>query len=168
MSRLDRDRWCAEISAKFPYHVDVVPPPMGYSRSEEEEIGQFLESRIGTFDLFGAIANGAQQGDPVQHLARGVAGCPQPLARGLVQQRVDIAPLEAVDHLLRPRLVGRPEVAAREGRYESEGWRVRKDGTRFWANAILDPVRDADGRLIGYAKITRDISDKKEAEQALF
>ena len=59
MSRLDRERWRKEISAKFPHHVDVVPPPMGYSRSEEEEIMHFLESRIGTFDLFGAIADGA-------------------------------------------------------------------------------------------------------------
>src|SRR5215831_19443802 len=58
VSRLERERWRQEISAKFPYHVDVVPPPMGYSRREEEEIMDFLESRIGTFDLFGAIADG--------------------------------------------------------------------------------------------------------------
>ena len=58
MSHLERERWRQEISAKFPYHVDVVPPPMGYSRREEEEIMDFLESRIGTFDLFGAIADG--------------------------------------------------------------------------------------------------------------
>jgi hypothetical protein len=58
VSHLDREKWRAEISAKFPYHVDVVPPPMGYSRSEEEEIMEFLESRIGTFDLFGVIADG--------------------------------------------------------------------------------------------------------------
>lgn len=56
MSRVDPEKWRAEISAKFPHHVDVVPPPTGYSRSEEEEIMDFLESRIGTFDLFGAIA----------------------------------------------------------------------------------------------------------------
>jgi hypothetical protein len=58
VSRLDHERWRAHISAKFPHHVDVVPPPMGYSRSEEEEIMGFLASRIGTFDLFGAIADG--------------------------------------------------------------------------------------------------------------
>jgi hypothetical protein len=58
VGRLDREKWRQEISAKFPHHVDVVPPPMGYSRSEEEEIMNFLESRIGTFDLFGAIADG--------------------------------------------------------------------------------------------------------------
>jgi hypothetical protein len=58
VGRLDREKWRQEISAKFPHHVDVVPPPMGYSRREEEEIMDFLESRIGTFDLFGAIADG--------------------------------------------------------------------------------------------------------------
>ena len=58
MSRFDREKWRQEISAKFPHHVDVVPPPCGYSRREEEDIMNFLESRIGTFDLFGAIADG--------------------------------------------------------------------------------------------------------------
>ena len=50
------------------------------------------------------------------------------------------------------------------GRYEAEGWRVRKDGSRFWANAIVTPVRDEQGDLIGFAKITRDISERMSAE----
>ena len=50
------------------------------------------------------------------------------------------------------------------GRYEAEGWRVRKDGSRFWANAIVTPVRDEQGDLIGFAKITRDISERMRAE----
>ncbi len=58
MSRSDRERWRQEISAQFPHHVDVVPPSYGYSRREEEDIMNFLESRVGTFDLFGAIADG--------------------------------------------------------------------------------------------------------------
>jgi hypothetical protein len=58
VSRFDREKWRREISTKFPHHVDVVPPPNGYSRREEEDIMSFLESRIGTFDLFGAIADG--------------------------------------------------------------------------------------------------------------
>ncbi|MEG3150105.1 PAS domain S-box protein [Sphingomonas sp. ZT3P38] len=60
------------------------------------------------------------------------------------------------------------ETAAREGRFESEGWRVRKDGTRFWAHAILDPIRSDDGSLIGFAKITRDITDKRRLEQVAY
>jgi PAS domain S-box-containing protein len=59
------------------------------------------------------------------------------------------------------------EVARREGRFESEGWRVRKDGTRFWANAVIDAIRDEDGKLIGFAKITRDVTEKRDAQRAL-
>jgi PAS domain S-box-containing protein len=59
------------------------------------------------------------------------------------------------------------EIAAREGRYEREAWRLRKDGTRFWANVVLDAVRNEDGALIGYAKITRDITERRETQMAL-
>jgi PAS domain S-box-containing protein len=59
-------------------------------------------------------------------------------------------------------------IAAREGRFEAEGWRVRKDGTRFWAHAVVDPIRSSDGTLLGFAKITRDISSKREQERALY
>ncbi|MEA3161718.1 MAG: hypothetical protein QOD95_3266 [Gammaproteobacteria bacterium] len=56
--------------------------------------------------------------------------------------------------------------AAREGRLETEGWRMRKDGTRFWANVIIDAIR-TDGELVGYAKITRDITERRAAEGRL-
>ncbi len=59
-------------------------------------------------------------------------------------------------------------IAAREGRFEAEGWRVRKDGSRFWAHVILDPIRDDDGTLLGFAKITRDITHQREQQTALF
>ncbi len=59
------------------------------------------------------------------------------------------------------------ETARTQGRYEKEGWRLRRDGTRFWANVIIDPVHDDDGRLIGYAKITRDISERREQQRAI-
>ena len=59
------------------------------------------------------------------------------------------------------------EIAEREGRHEDEGWRVRKDGTRFWANAMISPMRDSHGGLIGYAKVTRDLTQRRRAEQAL-
>jgi PAS domain S-box-containing protein len=57
--------------------------------------------------------------------------------------------------------------AAEEGKFEQEGWRVRKDGSRFWTSVVIDPIRDADGTLLGYAKITRDITDKREAARTL-
>ena len=67
--------------------------------------------------------------------------------------------------------VGRParelERAAAEGRSEAEGWRVRKDGTQLWANVVITALKDEDGELTGYAKVTRDISDRKRAEAQL-
>ncbi len=58
-------------------------------------------------------------------------------------------------------------IALAEGKYEAEGWRVRKDGTRFWANVVIDPIYDEQRRLLGYAKVTRDITERKRAEEAL-
>jgi PAS domain S-box-containing protein len=59
------------------------------------------------------------------------------------------------------------EVAKRVGRFEDYGWRLRKDGSRFWANVIITALRDPQGHLHGFAKVTRDISDRREAEEAL-
>ena len=69
------------------------------------------------------------------------------------------------------RAAGLPQRAlatsVQEGKFEAEGWRVRKDGSRFWAHVVIDPIRDESGTLVGFAKITRDVTDKKEADQAL-
>ncbi len=59
------------------------------------------------------------------------------------------------------------EVAAAEGRFEDEGWRVRKDGTRFWASVVITAMRDDDGVLRGFGKVTRDFTDRKRAEREL-
>jgi len=56
------------------------------------------------------------------------------------------------------------EVAIAEGRVEDEGWRIRKDGTRFWANVIITALRDDSGNLIGFAKVTRDLTERRLAE----
>jgi len=56
------------------------------------------------------------------------------------------------------------EIAMREGRFEEEGWRVRKDGTRFWANVVIAPLRDYRGTHIGFSKITRDLTERRAAE----
>lgn len=58
-------------------------------------------------------------------------------------------------------------IAAREGKFEGEGWRVRKDGTLFWAHVVIDPIREPGGNLVGYAKITRDLTDRREVEESL-
>ncbi len=59
------------------------------------------------------------------------------------------------------------ETARKEGKFEGEGWRVRKDGTRFWASVVIDRINDECGKLVGFAKITRDMTDKREAQEAL-
>jgi PAS domain S-box-containing protein len=59
------------------------------------------------------------------------------------------------------------ETARREGRFEKEGWRYRKDGTKFWANVVIDAIRKSDGELIGYAKITRDMTERRQAQEQL-
>ncbi|EJM76072.1 PAS domain S-box [Pseudomonas sp. GM49] len=59
------------------------------------------------------------------------------------------------------------DTAIREGRFEGEGWRVRKDGTHFWCHVVIDPILDPSGTLLGFAKITRDLTDRKMAEEIL-
>jgi PAS domain S-box-containing protein len=67
--------------------------------------------------------------------------------------------------------VGKPEmdlrIAAAEGRFEDEGWRIRKDGSRFWANVVITALRGPQGELAGFSKITRDLTEPKQAEEAL-
>ena len=58
-------------------------------------------------------------------------------------------------------------VATTEGRFEAEGWRVRKDGSQFWANIVMDAIHDDHGRLIGFAKVTRDLTEKRAVEEQL-
>ncbi|MEV5719195.1 PAS domain S-box protein [Amycolatopsis mediterranei] len=59
------------------------------------------------------------------------------------------------------------EIAVAEGRLEDEGWRLRKDGTRFWANVVITALFDEQGRLHGFGKVTRDMTERRNAEQAL-
>ncbi len=58
-------------------------------------------------------------------------------------------------------------IARAKGRFEAEGWRIRKDGSRFWANVVIAPIFDGHNELTGFAKITRDFTDRKRAEEAL-
>ena len=66
---------------------------------------------------------------------------------------------------------GKPDselkLAASEGHFEDEGWRVRKDGSRFWANVVITAIRGKNGELLGFSKVTRDFTERKKAEEAL-
>ena len=57
--------------------------------------------------------------------------------------------------------------AEAKGRFEDEGWRLRKDGSRFWANVVITALRDESGEIRGFLKITRDLTDRKQAEEKL-
>jgi PAS domain S-box-containing protein len=59
------------------------------------------------------------------------------------------------------------ETARKEGKFEGEGWRVRKDGSRFWASVVIDAMRNSKGELVGFAKVTRDMTEKREAQRRL-
>ena len=59
------------------------------------------------------------------------------------------------------------DTARTEGRFTAEGWRMRKDGTRFWASVVIDPVHDDEGRIVGFAKVTRDLTERREAQLEL-
>jgi PAS domain S-box-containing protein len=69
------------------------------------------------------------------------------------------------------RIAGKPDrvlaTVRREGRFEDEGWRVRKDGTRFWANVVVTPLRGRDGEVTGFAKVTRDLTAKRALDEQL-
>ena len=58
------------------------------------------------------------------------------------------------------------ETARQEGRFVAEGWRVRKDGTRFWASVVIDPIKEG-GKIVGFAKVTRDLTERREAQMEL-
>jgi PAS domain S-box-containing protein len=58
-------------------------------------------------------------------------------------------------------------IAQQEGRFAGEGWRLRKDGTRFWANVVITALRDEAGTLVGFAKVTRDLTERRRTEEAL-
>jgi C4-dicarboxylate-specific signal transduction histidine kinase len=59
------------------------------------------------------------------------------------------------------------KIAVEEGRFENEGWRVRKDGSRFWGTVIIDAICSDEGKLIGFANVTRDITEKRQSQEAL-
>jgi len=69
------------------------------------------------------------------------------------------------------RAQGEPEqalaTARTAGKFEGEGWRLRSDGSKFWAGVLIEPVRDDNGDLIGYAQVVRDVTERREAQRAL-
>jgi PAS domain S-box-containing protein len=103
-----------------------------------------VEGRVQTWNAGAEAIKGYRAGEIIgQHVSRFYA--PEDIASGL--------PVRLL------------EAAARDGRVENEGWRVRRDGSRFWADVVITALRDAEGRLQGFAKVTRDLTERKRAEE---
>jgi PAS domain S-box-containing protein len=106
--------------------------------------------------------------DPTGHVASWNAGAERFKGYGaeeIIGQHLScFYPAEAVQR-------GLPEqelnAAAKDGRFEDEGWRMRKDGKQFWANVIISALRDKDGTLRGFSKVTRDLTERKQAEEQI-
>ena len=106
-------------------------------------------------------ARSDRHGDQLEHR--------RPAHQGLPARRDPRPAFLPLLHRSRPRqrqAAPRPAHRREHGRYEEEGWRVRKDGTFFWASVVIDPIRE-DGELVGFAKITRDITERREAQLKL-
>jgi PAS domain S-box-containing protein len=106
--------------------------------------------------------------DPDGHISTWNAGARR--AKGYTEEEI-LGRHFSVFYTEEDRASGHPadelRIAAETGRYQEEGWRVRKDGSRFWANVVITAARGADGALLGFAKVTRDLTERREAEQAL-
>jgi PAS domain S-box-containing protein len=106
--------------------------------------------------------------DPTGHVASwnpGAERCKGYEAEEIIGQHFSrFYPVEAVERGFPDQELQR---AAMEGRFEDEGWRVRKDGSRFWANVLITALRDENGQLRGFAKITRDLTERRQAEEEL-
>ncbi len=76
----------------------------------------------------------------------------------------DFSVFFSADEVARGKPAQELEVAARDGRFEDESWRIRKDGSQFWASVVINAVHDASGRLVGFAKITRDLTERRNLE----
>jgi PAS domain S-box-containing protein len=126
--------------------------------AESEEIFRLLVESVQDYGIFmldpeGRVANWNLGAERIKGWT----------ANEIVGQHFSVFyPQEALDH-------GWPDhelsVARREGRFEDEGWRVRKDGTQFWANVVITAVHDRTGRLRGFAKVTRDLTARKRVEE---
>jgi PAS domain S-box-containing protein len=132
-------------------NIGVLPP----ERRLDLLVNAVVDYAIYLIDLDGNVATWNSGAQRIKgYLADEIIG--QPFVRFFTQE---------------DRAAGMPQhalaTAATTGRYESEGWRVRKDGSRFWAIAVIDAVRDEDGGLIGYAKVTRDITEHRTAQDTL-
>ncbi len=106
--------------------------------------------------------------DPTGHIVSWNSGAQ--LIKGYTKDEV-IGRHFSLFFMLEDRQAGKPArllgIAEREGKYQEEGWRLRKDGSRFWANVLITPLYDAHGKLWGFGKVTRDMTERQQAQETL-
>jgi PAS domain S-box-containing protein len=128
--------------------------------SSEERRYQYLISGINDYAIYML--------DPQGHVSSWNAGANR--FKGYVAQEI-LGQHFSRFYTEEDRATGLPEralqTALETGKFEAEGWRVRKDGTRFWAHVVIDPIYNEDGLLLGFAKVTRDVTERKQAEEKL-
>src|SRR5919199_4425694 len=134
-------------------------PRMERSRHvQDATLFQLLVERVVDYAIFLLTPDG--------HIASWNAGAER--VKGYTSEDI-IGQHFAVFYTEEDRADGRPArllAAARQnGRVEDEGWRVRKDGSRFWADVIITALTDGQGQLVGYAKVTRDLTERRQAEE---
>ena len=140
--------------------VDVVPPGPGLKPMSDERRFQLLVDAVKDYAIFMLDPHGI-----VSSWNSGAQRFKGYKAAEIIGQHFSRFYTEE------DRQAGVPQqalaTAVAEGKYETEGWRVREDGSRFWASVVIDPIHDEDGDLFGFAKITRDITERRMAEEAL-
>ncbi|HEX9199939.1 MAG TPA: sigma 54-interacting transcriptional regulator [Acidobacteriaceae bacterium] len=128
-------------------------------RSNDQQLRSIIESvrdyAIYLLDRDGHVMTWSPGGERIKgYAAKDIVG--KHFSRFFTQEDID---RDRPAELLR--------MAAVRGRIEEEGWRIRKDGSRFWCNSIITAIRDSSGEITGYAKVTRDFTDRKRAEEAI-
>ena len=140
-----------------PQATTRAPPPAKHPTTNDERFRLLVEAvkdyAIFMLDPTGRVATWNTGAERIKgYKADEIIG--QHFSRFYEQQEVDAGKCER-----------ELEMAAREGRFEDEGWRLRKDGTRFWANVVITAVRNPDGELVGFAKVTRDLTERRKLEE---
>ena len=151
---MTRDKGDAAAGTGAAARLDVVPPAM---RPEPAQgLYRLLVDSVRDYAIFALDATG--------HVLSWNAGAERfkgYTANEIIGKHFSIF-YPAEDRWKPPREL---EIAIRTGRFEEEGWRVRKDGSRFWANVVITALRDERGTLVGFAKVTRDLTERRLAEQ---
>jgi hypothetical protein len=131
-------------------------------RAEARQIADLYERLAGGIEALGKRQAPGDGCKAVADRHMGIAKPPREVERRTPMALWLIEPVALVVVQAPTTAEARLAAALRFGRFEKEGWRVRKDGSRFWANVVVDAVHDEKGALVGFAKVMRDISERKE------